>query len=171
MAAQNDAYLSLGSNLGDREANLRSALAALERANVYIVACSSVYESEPQDLKEQPWFLNIVVLIRVNVTPRQLLAIIQRIERQLGREPPSRRIPKGPRLIDIDILLFGQRVVRTPALTLPHPRMGSRRFVLEPLIELNSSVAHPDTGYYYSGRLIALEDQHVRKIRGPLTLE
>lgn len=166
-----DAYLSLGSNLGDRQANLRSALNALNRERVHVAASSSVYETEPQGLPDQPWFLNIVVRTRAEFSPVQLLRIIQRIERQLGREHPRRRVPQGPRLIDIDILLFGSTIVRKPTLTLPHPRMANRRFVLEPLLELDADAADPATGARFDLLLSGLQDQQVRPIGGPLTLE
>jgi 2-amino-4-hydroxy-6-hydroxymethyldihydropteridine diphosphokinase len=166
-----DAYLSLGSNLGDREGSLRAALERLGEERVQVAACSSVYETEPQDLQDQPWFLNIVVLTRAEFFPIQLLKITQRIERQLGRERPGRRIPKGPRLIDIDLLLFGRIVMRTPVLTLPHPRMSNRRFVLEPLLEIAPGLADPSTGTRFATHLSALRGQEVRRLRGPLTLE
>lgn len=134
------AYLSLGSNLGDREANLRSAIGLLASPRLAVKRISSVYETEPLDLKEQPRFLNLVVEIETDLFPRMLLTRIQRIERKLGRE---RRVPKGPRTIDIDILLYGRSEIQSPRLTVPHPRMHQRRFVLEPLAELAPDLRHP----------------------------
>lgn len=165
------AYLSLGSNLGDRAGNLRSALQRLKQEGVEIAACSPVYETEPQDLVGQPWFLNIVVLTQADFFPIQLLKIAQRIERELGRELAGSRVPKGPRLIDIDILLFGKTVMQTPLLTLPHPRMGQRRFVLEPLLEIAADAIDPSTGTRFASRLRTLHGQQVRRIGDPFTLE
>jgi len=132
-------YLSLGSNLGDREANLRAAIDRLGALGK-IVAVSSFYETEPVEFPAQPWFLNCVVKLDTEKMPKQLLACMLRIEQQLGR----RRVQKkGPRTIDIDILLFGNSIIDTKGLTVPHPAMPERRFVLEPLAEMASDVRHP----------------------------
>ena len=128
-------YLSLGSNLGDRRDNLASAVAKIERAYMTVRRTSSLYETEPVDLTEQPWFLNIVLEGEVKVSPFELLDATQAIERDLGRTREG-SVHRGPRVIDIDILLFGQFVVRDERLTIPHPRMTVRRFVLEPLVEI-----------------------------------
>jgi 2-amino-4-hydroxy-6-hydroxymethyldihydropteridine diphosphokinase len=133
-------YLSLGSNIGNREQMLGEAQRLLEESNLRITRVSSVYETEPQDVKSQPWFLNLVLEIETSLFPMQLLARTQKIERQLGRK---RGLPKGPRCIDIDIVLFGNAVIDTPELTVPHPRMAARRFVLEPLAELAPDLRHP----------------------------
>ena len=133
---QTTAYLSLGSNLGDREQNLRTAIANLEGD----LTISSFYETEPVEFTEQPWFLNCAVAVRTELTPQQFLSNIQAIEHKMGR----RRIqPKGPRNIDIDILLFGDAIIDTPELQLPHPAMHDRRFVLEPLSEIAPDALHP----------------------------
>lgn len=132
-------YLSLGSNLGDRQANLRNATGRLlELGDVQEV--SSLYETEPVDFTDQPWFLNCAVAVRTELIPREFLAGILAIEKSMGRE---RTQPKGPRVIDIDILLFGQQTVNTPQLTVPHPAMAERRFVLEPLAEIAPEAVHP----------------------------
>lgn len=132
-------YLSLGSNLGDREANLRAAIDRLGMLGK-IVAVSSFYETEPVEFIAQPWFLNCVVKLHTEKMPKQLLAGILHIEQQLGR----RRVQKkGPRTIDIDILLFGNSIIETKGLTVPHPAMQERRFVLEPLTEIAPEVRHP----------------------------
>ncbi len=132
-------YLSLGSNVGDREANLNSAIARLETIGE-IVAVSSFYETEPVEVAAQPWFLNCAVAVETEKMPKQLLAAILDIEQQMGR----RRVrKKGPRTIDIDILLFGNSIVDTQGLTVPHPAMHQRRFVLEPLAEIAPEVRHP----------------------------
>jgi 2-amino-4-hydroxy-6-hydroxymethyldihydropteridine diphosphokinase len=132
-------YLSLGSNLGDRAANLRTAIEKLRDLGE-IVAVSSLYETEPMEFTAQPWFLNCAVALRTDLMPKLFLSRIQDIEQNMGR----RRIqPKGPRNIDLDILLFGNSVVRTPELEVPHPAMHQRRFVLEPLAEIAPDVRHP----------------------------
>ncbi len=136
-------YLALGSNLGNREEHLRTALERLAARDVGILRRSSVYETEPRDLLDQPWFLNMVVEAGTALFPMQLLARIQSIERAMGRE---RRAPKGPRNIDIDILLYGKSVIHASALDVPHPRLTERRFVLEPLAELAPDLRHPVTG-------------------------
>ena len=127
------AYLGLGTNLGDRAANLRDAIQRLTSAECRVTRESSIYETEPRDMLDQPWFLNQVIEIETTLFPMQLLARVQRIEREMGRKPV---VAKGPRLIDIDILLFGSATVSSPDLEIPHPRMWQRRFVLEPLAEL-----------------------------------
>ena len=131
------AYLGLGSNIGDREAHLEAAIEKLAP-----VRRSPIYETEPVDYVQQRWFLNLVVELETSLFPMQLLTRIQKIERDLGR---VRNIPKGPRTIDIDILLFGDAVIRTPKLVIPHPRMAERRFVLAPLADLAPDLRHPVT--------------------------
>ena len=132
-------YLSLGSNLGDRQVNLRNAIGRLlELGDVLEV--SSLYDTEPVEFTDQPWFLNCAVAVRTELIPREFLAGILSIEHAMGRE---RTQPKGPRLIDIDILLFGAAHINTPQLTIPHPAMAERRFVLEPLAEIAPDVKVP----------------------------
>ena len=135
-------YLSLGSNIGDREANLRAAVAALEAGGVHVPRLSPVYETEPVDYRDQAWFLNLVAEAETALFPMQLLARIGRIERDLGR---VRNVPKGPRTIDIDILFYGTAVVKTARLEIPHPRIAERRFVLAPLADLAPDLRHPVT--------------------------
>jgi len=132
-------YLSLGSNLGDRATNLSTAIDRLRELG-QVVAVSSFYETEPMELADQPWFLNCAVALKTELMPKQFLSRILSIERDMGR----RRIrPKGPRSIDIDILLFGNSVIHTPQLEVPHSAMHQRRFVLEPLAEIAPDVRHP----------------------------
>ena len=133
------AYLSLGSNLGDRAENLRSAIERLGTLGK-VVALSSFYETEPVEVTEQPWFLNCAVKLDTEKMPRQLLAGLLAIERQMGRH---RTHYKGPRTIDIDIVLFGNSIVATKDLIIPHPALHGRRFVLEPLTEIAADVRHP----------------------------
>jgi 2-amino-4-hydroxy-6-hydroxymethyldihydropteridine diphosphokinase len=133
------AYLSLGSNVGDREVQLRDAVARLGSVG-HVVAASAFYETEPVEFTEQPWFLNCVVALETNRTPQELMAAILGIEEAMGRQRVQK---KGPRLIDIDILLFDQVVVESKEITIPHPAMHQRRFVLEPLAEIAPELLHP----------------------------
>ena len=133
------AYLSLGSNVGDRQAHLRDAIAKLQGIG-HVVSVSSFYETEPVDFTEQAWFLNCAVSLKTTHKPEQLMAAILQIEQEMGRQ---RIQPKGPRIIDIDVLLIGNRIIDSPALTVPHPAMHQRRFVLEPLAEIAPAVRHP----------------------------
>lgn len=132
-------YLSLGSNIGDRAANLQSAIEELSRFGK-VAAVSSFYETEPVEFTKQPWFLNCAVSLDTEKTPGQLLRALLEIERTMGR---LRTQQKGPRKIDIDILLFGDSSVNTATLTIPHPAMHERRFVLEPLAEIAPDARHP----------------------------
>ena len=132
-------YLSLGSNLGDREANLRTAIEKLgEFGN--IAAISSFYETEPVEVTAQPWFVNCAVKLDTEKMPRQLISAILALEQSMGRQ---RKQQKGPRTIDIDVLLFGSSVIEIPSLTIPHPHLHERRFVLEPLAEIAPDARHP----------------------------
>jgi 2-amino-4-hydroxy-6-hydroxymethyldihydropteridine diphosphokinase len=135
----NLAYLSLGSNIGDREAQLRQAIARLE-ATGKITAVSSFYETEPVEFTQQPLFLNCAAGLETSLAPEELMSRLLKIERELGRERVQK---KGPRTIDIDILLFGDLVMSSPELTIPHPAMADRRFVLQPLTEIAAEGVHP----------------------------
>jgi 2-amino-4-hydroxy-6-hydroxymethyldihydropteridine diphosphokinase len=135
-------YLSLGSNIGDREGNLRKAGERLAAQEVRVLRTSRIYETEPVDYKDQAWFLNQVVEAETALFPMQLLTRIGRVERELGR---VRTVRKGPRTIDIDILFYGAAVVETARLEIPHPRIAERRFVLAPLAELAPGLRHPAT--------------------------
>ena len=127
---------------------------------MHVIQRSSVYETEPQDLRHQAWFLNLVVQTETTLFPRQLLHRLQRIERELGRK---RTVAKEPRTIDIDILLFGRFVVRTAQLEVPHPRMHLRRFVLAPLGEIAPDVRHPVVRKTARELLAGLSGQEVRR--------
>jgi 2-amino-4-hydroxy-6-hydroxymethyldihydropteridine diphosphokinase len=157
-------YLSLGSNVGKREENLAQALGALNREHIHIVAQSSVYETEPQDVIQQPWFMNVAVECETRYFPMQLIGVIERMERDLGRERGPSAVRRGPRVIDIDILLFGDAVIATPRLTVPHARMLERRFVLEPLLEIAPDLRHPGTREPLSKCLRKVEGQKVRRV-------
>jgi 2-amino-4-hydroxy-6-hydroxymethyldihydropteridine diphosphokinase len=142
---------------------LKSAINALEREGVHIVASSSFYETEPQDLRDQPWFINLALACETHHFPLQLLAILQRIEREAGRRR-MKAAPKGPRVLDIDILLFGDTIMETPALSIPHPRMLERRFVLEPLLEIAPDLREPFGKQPLRKYLAAVANQRVRKL-------
>jgi 2-amino-4-hydroxy-6-hydroxymethyldihydropteridine diphosphokinase len=133
------AYLSLGANLGGREMQLSEAIARLGRV-AWVVSVSSIYESEPVEVIDQPWFLNCAVALETTKSPQQLMEAALQIEHEMGRQRTQR---KGPRTIDIDILLFGDTIIDSPELILPHPAMQRRRFVLEPLAEIAPNVRHP----------------------------
>ena len=133
-------YLALGSNLGDREAELRTAIRKLNSRDLRITRVSSVYETAPMYKEDQPAFLNAVVEAETQLFPMRLLLRTANIEMEMGRR---RNVKNGPRNIDVDILLFGNAVVESATLVIPHPRMHERRFVLEPLAELAPDLRHP----------------------------
>lgn len=162
------AYLSLGSNLGDRAAHIERAIKFLAKRGVRVEKQSSVYETEPVDFGPQRWFLNCVLAVDTALMPRQLLHAAQEIERELGR---SRLVKRGPRSIDIDVLLYGANVMRTPELEIPHPRMANRRFVLVPLAEIAPSLQHPALGATIRELLAACPDQsQVRRLNNSAAL-
>ena len=134
------AYLSLGSNVGDRLQNLRLACAALAERGVVIRRASSVYETEPMDMREQAWFLNAVIEVETTLPPLRLLYEIEQIEAEQGRQ---RSVAKGPRTIDVDILLYGNSIIREKHLMVPHPELHKRRFVLTPLREIAPGLKLP----------------------------
>jgi 2-amino-4-hydroxy-6-hydroxymethyldihydropteridine diphosphokinase len=132
-------YLSLGSNVGDRAANLYQAVSQLAKLG-RVQAVSSFYETEPVEFTAQPWFLNCAVVFETTFMPKQFLHALLKLELEMGRR---RTQDKGPRTIDLDILLFGDSIVNAPGLTIPHPALAERRFVLEPLAEIAPEVVHP----------------------------
>jgi 2-amino-4-hydroxy-6-hydroxymethyldihydropteridine diphosphokinase len=134
-------YLSLGSNLGDRTANLNAAIGRLNELGE-VQALSSFYETEPVEYAAQPWFLNCAVKLDTEKMPKQLMRKLLDIEREMGRNR-KQKPNKGPRNIDIDILLFGSSIMKTENLTIPHPALHERRFVLEPLAEIAAEARHP----------------------------
>jgi len=154
-------YIGLGSNLGDRTENLRGARERLEESGLRIRRASSLYETEPRELLDQPLFINQVVEAETTLFPRQLLARLLRIEREMGR---LRTVPAGPRTIDLDILLFGNNVVHAPGLEVPHPRMTDRRFVLEPLAEIAPGLRIPRGRRTVRELLAGVMDQAVRRL-------
>jgi len=149
-------FLGIGSNIGDRLANLQRAYDAFT-----VVHASSVYETEPVGFTEQPWFLNSVVQIESALSPLDLLKYCQSIEASLGR---TREIWKGPRTIDIDILFYGNRILKESDLTVPHPEISNRRFVLEPMNEIAPHFVHPASGKTISELLNLCPDRSIARI-------
>jgi len=149
-------YLSIGSNVGDRMANLRGALGDLTDKGQCIRRVSSFYSTEPVGYLSQPWFLNIAVELETTLTPRALLEVCQAIEHARGRK---RSFPGAPRIIDLDILLYGDLIVDKPELQIPHPRMAERRFVLAPLAEIAPEAVHPILKISIQALLVSCPDQ------------
>lgn len=155
-------YLALGSNIGDRETNLRAAIQSISADGILVLHESPVYETEPVGLTEQRWFLNMVVEAETALFPMQLLTRTGKIERASGR---VRTVANGPRTIDIDILLYGNAVIRTPRLEIPHPRMHERRFVLAPLADLAPGLRHPLLRQTVRQLLDAAPPLNIRKLK------
>lgn len=164
MNTEETVHIALGSNLGDRASNLSLARSMLE-ALVTNLDCSSIYETPPWGVTDQPAFLNQVVRGNTLIPPHRLLDQLKRIEKKMGRQETIRF---GPRLIDLDILLYGQRVVRSRRLQIPHPRMLERAFVLVPLVEISPGVIIPGTGNTARACLEHVDTNDIRKIE-PLT--
>ncbi len=151
------AYVALGANLGTREATLRRAVARLDgRADTVVVALSQLRETDPVGLLDQPRFLNGVVVLDTDLGPRDLLAVLLEIERELGRVRDGAR--NGPRPVDLDLLLYDGETIDEPELTVPHPRLHERRFVLEPLADIDPALRVPGRGTV-AELLAALDDQ------------
>lgn len=151
-------YISLGSNVGDREQQIASAIQALGARGIHIVRQSSIYSTEPVDVATQSWFLNCVLEVETDLMPRQLLRVFHEVENELGRKHTVRR---GPRVIDLDILLYGTSVINTPELEVPHPRMTQRRFVLVPLAEIAPALRHPVENKSVEELLAETEDRSI----------
>jgi 2-amino-4-hydroxy-6-hydroxymethyldihydropteridine diphosphokinase len=140
-----EAYVGIGSNLGDREENVRRALELLGAdPEIEIVAVSTLRKTEPVGLLEQPDFINGAARVHTGLSPRQLLDRLLELERRLGRVRTGERY--GPRTIDLDLLLYGQEIVEEPGLRVPHPRLAERRFVLDPLLDLDPALSVPGRG-------------------------
>ena len=147
--------------MGDRAEQLRSACELLESPELHVLRRSSLYETAPQGLLDQPWFLNQVIEAETTLLPRQLLKRLLNIERELGRK---RTVRNGPRTIDLDIVLYGSSRIECKDLTVPHPRMCERRFVLEPLAELVPDVRHSENKLTMRELLSRVQDQSVRRV-------
>jgi len=154
-------YLSLGANIGDRAQNIARATAALAGRGVRVTRQSPLYETEPVEMTSESWFLNCVVEAETDLTPDQLMRALLGIERELGRE---RRVARGDRPIDIDILLYGSSVVRSEEVEIPHPRMAERRFVLAPLAEIAPQTVHPVLKKTVAALLAATRDRSLVRI-------
>lgn len=155
-------FLGLGTNLGDARANLCRALAALRR-RLDLASISSLYDTAPVGVLDQPRFLNLVCEATTDLPPGELLRLVKEIERDLGRQPTVRY---GPRVIDIDILLYGCEIIDSPELTLPHPRLSERAFVLAPLAEIAANLVVPRHERTVAELLAALPRQDVRRLEG-----
>lgn len=151
-------YVSLGSNVGDREHQIASAVQALGARGIRIVRQSSIYSTQPVDLATQSWFLNCVLQVETDLMPRQLLKTFKDIENELGRRHTVRG---GPRVIDLDILLYGSSVISAADLEVPHPRMNQRRFVLVPLAEIAPGLRHPAENKSIEELLAETEDHSI----------
>jgi 2-amino-4-hydroxy-6-hydroxymethyldihydropteridine diphosphokinase len=159
-AGTHRAYLGLGSNLGDRRATLRAALAHLSDLGT-IEAVSAVYSTEPVGLREQPWFWNLALRLVTVMAPSDLLAAAKAIEVELGRRPGPRF---GPRIIDIDLLLYDEIVMTAQGLEVPHPGLLDRAFVLRPLLDLDPDLTHPLSGERLAGRLAQGNFERTRRL-------
>jgi 2-amino-4-hydroxy-6-hydroxymethyldihydropteridine diphosphokinase len=168
MADSVQIYLSLGSNLGDRLANLESAITALSNDGVSVLRRSSLYETEPVDFLSQPWFLNCVVEGETQLAPLELLHALQGIERKLGSK---KLVPKGPRIIDLDILFYGATSIHTEEIEIPHPRLSQRRFVLVPLAELAPMLRHPVLHCTVGELLAATQDKSDVRLWAPQAIK
>ncbi len=154
-------YLSLGSNVGTRAKNLHTAIAELAQVGLEVRRVTSFYETEPVDYLEQAWFLNCVVEAKTEVRAPSLLRSLRAIETKMGSK---KLIAKGPRLIDIDILLYGQETIDAPELQVPHPRMTQRKFVLVPLAEIAPQLRHPSWSGTVKDLLARTSDRSVVRL-------
>jgi len=150
-----EAFLSLGSNLGDRRRTLEDAVEALEQEGVRVISRSSFYETQPTDHADQPWFVNMVLRIETERSPLSLLEACQTVEKRFGR---VRGIRYGPRTLDIDVLLYDEEIIDDPRLAVPHPRMRMRRFVLVPLLEIDRTRKDPRDGRLFADILQGLDE-------------
>ncbi|MEE8357236.1 MAG: 2-amino-4-hydroxy-6-hydroxymethyldihydropteridine diphosphokinase [Anaerolineales bacterium] len=156
-------FLGLGSNLGDREANLQSVVQELPPV-VEITTFSSLYETEPWEFRDQPNFLNQVVQAKTKLSPRELLIYLKKIEKKIGRKPS---FVYGPRLVDIDILLYGNMIINEINLVIPHNKIAERAFVLVPLAEITPDLLLPDSVKTISELLEVIDSSDVSLYEGP----
>jgi len=153
-------YLGLGTNLGDRSANLKAGVDSISSIAT-MITCSSVYQTAPWGFTDQPDFYNQVIKIQSELPPLELLTKCKASEQAIGRQPSFRY---GPRLIDIDILLYGELTLETPGLTIPHPRLIERAFMLVPLLEITPDLVHPGTGVAFNHYLNGLDTSGVTRL-------
>ncbi len=149
-------YISAGSNLGDRQANLEAALVMLGTRGVLLRKRSAVFETEPVGFRDQPWFLNMAVEVEARLSASDLLGVCLDVERLHGR---VRAFQDAPRTLDLDILFYGDLVIRMDGLRIPHPRLAERRFVLEPLAQIAPEFVHPVLGVTVSRLLETCADR------------
>lgn len=141
MPTRHTAYISIGSNLGHKLQNCRQGVRRLDRDDVWLKAESRIYQTEPVDYTDQDWFINLVVKIETLLDPLQLLDRLQSIQRKAGRIQDSIRF--GPRVLDLDIIFYDELVINSAQLIIPHPRMHKRRFVLQPICDIDPAIVHP----------------------------
>ena len=154
---KHQAYIGMGSNMGNRAEHCRKALAALAACQGCLVeAASPLYETEPVDFEDQDWFVNGVACLRTGLEPQALLEQLRAIERAMGRSPEGRKF--GPRVLDLDILFFNDWILHTTDLEFPHPRLHQRRFVLKPLCDIAPELVHPVLGQTVRSLLSSLKD-------------
>jgi 2-amino-4-hydroxy-6-hydroxymethyldihydropteridine diphosphokinase len=159
-------YIGLGSNVGDREERLRTGVKSLQDRDITVRRSAALYWTEPRDIEDQPWFLNTVVEVRTLLEPEALLQHCLDIEKAVGR---VRDVSRGPRPLDLDILLYKDRILDLPGLTVPHPRYRERRFVLVPMVELAPDLGDPVSGLTMRQLLDLCQDTgEVRHYSGPL---
>ena len=165
--ANREVLIALGSNIGDREQNLVGALGALQRLGVSVTRQSSFYLTEPVGGPEQDWFINAVVRGETALRPEELLRVCLQVEQEFGRE---RRVKNGPRTLDLDVLFYGDESYVSDALEIPHPRLHERRFVLEPLVEVDPERIHPVLGIGVQELLQACPDHSKVVLHEPRAL-
>ena len=158
-------YLALGSNLGVRESYLRSGIRGLERRGVEILRVASLYATEPREVLDQPWFLNTAAEANTELTPNKLLTACLEVEHENQR---TRDRAKGPRTLDIDIIFYGNEIIRNTSLTIPHPSFSMRRFVLAPLAEIAPDFVDPTSGKTVAQLLAVCPDRAEVRLVGPL---
>ena len=165
MSAHHIAYISVGSNLGNKLENCRQGIQSLTEHNVWIAAQSNLYQTEPVGYKDQGWFINFAVKIETDLDPFQLMQRIQTIQRKAGRIHDEIRF--GPRILDLDIILYDEVVIHSPQLIVPHPRMHERRFVLQPLCDIDPTIIHPVLRMEVQSLLNTLDEktQRIRQYR------